>query len=386
MNTPSSRSGRAAKAAAATQNPTHNPAENRPSPRHIAGRTDQPGASNGSSSARPKSGAKRGESTKHPAAIHAPAASRAKLKGAAKTQARAQAKAEAKAKHKVPVKALTALAEKMAAKMVTEVLAQKMAEAEARAKAKAAAQAQAQPQAPQQPHYGNGLQYDTPGLHYAVGDPVPPPPAGAKVRLDLASRSDSDLAGFGQAHKGAMAGNANFPTPTPPATVFDGWLTDFEAKLVELDNLRLILKNLTEQKDAIRAGLQAVFQQRALYVEMASNGDPDIIATSGLPLRRPPTPVGELPWPQNLRIERSVNPGVLIVRWLSVASSKGYVLQCAEVIADQPRDWKQVYIGGKFSHQLMNMEAGKTYEFRVAAIGGSTGQSFWSPVVSLMAA
>lgn len=382
MNTPSTRSGRAAKAAAATQNPAHNPAENRPSPRQIAGRTEQPGASNGSSSARLKSGVKRGETTRHPAAIQAPAPSRAKLKGAAKTQARAQARAEAKAKPNGRVKALTDLAEKMAAKMMTEVLAQQMAQAEARAKAKAAARAQA----PQQPHYDNGQRYDTPGLHYAVGDPVPPPPAGAKVRLDLASRSDSDLAGFGQAHKGAMAGNANFPTPTPPATVFDGWLTDFEAKLVELDNMRLILKNLTEQKDAIRAGLQAVFQQRALYVEMASNGDPDIIATSGLPLRRPPTPVGELPWPQNLRIERSVNPGVLIVRWLSVASSKGYVLQCAEVIADQPRDWKQVYIGGKFSHQLMNMEAGKTYEFRVAAIGGSTGQSFWSPVVSLMAA
>lgn len=237
-----------------------------------------------------------------------------------------------------------------------------------------------------QPAYGSGLSYDTPGLHYAVEDPVPPPPGGAKVRLELSARSDSDLAAFAEAHVTAMTGNTNFPTPTPSAGVFAQWLADFEAKLSELENLRVVLKNLTEQKDAIRAGLQAVFTQRALYVEMASNGNPDIIATSGLPLRRPPTPVGQLPWPQNLRVEQTQSNGVLIIRWLSVASSRGYVLQCAEVVPGQAREWNQVYTGGKFSFQHNGLVPGKTYEYRVAALGGVNGQSEWSPVVSRMAA
>lgn len=242
------------------------------------------------------------------------------------------------------------------------------------------------PALPNQPTYDSGLAYDTPGLRYAVGDPVPPPPGGAKVRLELGLRTDADLAAFAEAHKEAMAGNPNFLTPTPSAAVFDQWLADFEAKLVELDNMKVILKNLTEQKDALRAGLQAVFTQRALYVEMASNGDPDIIATSGLPLRRPPTPVGQLPWPQNLRVELTQVNGTVMVRWMSVSSAKGYLLQCAEVVEGEPRNWQLVHTGGKLRSQQKNMLPGKTYEFRVAALGGENGQSEWSPAVSRMAA
>ncbi|MBL9143909.1 MAG: fibronectin type III domain-containing protein [Verrucomicrobiaceae bacterium] len=229
--------------------------------------------------------------------------------------------------------------------------------------------------------------FPTEPLHYGEDpEPTTPPPGGAKVKLELAARSDSNLAAFAEAHVTAMTGNANFPTPTPSAAVFAQWLADFESMLSQYENARVALKNLTEQKDALRAGLCAVFSQRALYVEVASNGNPDVIATSGLPLRNPPSPVGPLPFPENLRVVQSQSVGELVVKWNSVAAAKSYVLQCAEVVSGQPPVWQQVYVGGKFTSSQKSLVPGKTYAFRVASIGGASGQSDWSPVVERMAA
>ena len=238
----------------------------------------------------------------------------------------------------------------------------------------------------QGPTYGSGARFDT-GLHYASAEPVIETiPGGAKVRLELSPRTDSNLTAFGEANDAAMTGNPNFPNPVPSMAIFRAKLSEFEDLQGQLENLRVQVKNLTEQKDRVRAEFQALFTQRGQYVEMASNGDPDIIATSGLPLRRPPTPVGQLPWPEALKVEQSQVVGELIVRWASVNAAKGYLLQCAEVVADKPREWVNAYTGGKFTSSQKSLTPGKTYDFRVAALGGSTGQSEFSPVVSRMAA
>lgn len=237
------------------------------------------------------------------------------------------------------------------------------------------------------PTYDSGLRFDTPGLRYGEDpEPTTPPPGGAKVKLELAARSDSNLAAFAEAHVTAMTGNANFPTPTPSAAVFAQWLADFESMLSQYENARVALKNLTEQKDALRAGLCAVFSQRALYVEVASNGNADVIATSGLPLRNPPSPVGQLPSPENLRVLQSQSVGELVVKWNSVAAAKSYVLQCTEVVQGVAPVWQQVYVGGKFTSSQKSLVPGKTYAFRVASVGGASGLSDWSPVVERMAA
>ena len=252
-------------------------------------------------------------------------------------------------------------------------------------KAKTRARRRTAKAVPAQPHYDDGQSYDS-GLHYAVEDPVPPPPGKARVRLELGPRTDSDLAAFAEAHVAAMDGNPNFTTPVPSAVVFGQWLSDFETLMAEVENARVLLKNLTEQKDAARAGLQGVFTQRGHYVETAANGNPDVIATSGLPLRRPPTPVGQLHWPENLRVETTQYDGQMVVRWNTVSHARAFLLQYAEVVEGEPRDWKQAYLGGKLTFTMMNLTPGKTYEFRVAALGGTTGQSYWSPTVFRMAA
>ena len=217
-------------------------------------------------------------------------------------------------------------------------------------------------------------------------DPVPSTPGGAKVSLELHRRKDPALAAFAEAHVKAMENNPNFLSPMPPPPIFSASLAAFEGILSEMEAWRVTMKNLTEQRDVLRANLIAYFNQRGQYVEMASNGDPDIIATSALPVRRAPVPVGQLFWPENLRVEQTQFTGVLLVRWNAVPKARGYVLQCAEVVEGEPRVWQQVYVGGKFSSEQKNLVPGKTYEFRVAALGGKNGQSDWSPAVARMAA
>ena len=70
---------------------------------------------------------------------------------------------------------------------------------------------------------------------------------------------------------------------------------------------------------------------------------------------------------------------------MAVRGARLYVAQIAEVVTGQSLNWNQIYSGGKPTFEAKSLEAGKTYAFRLAAMGGSTGQSEWSPEVRMMA-
>ncbi len=268
-----------------------------------------------------------------------------------------------------------------APKPLTRQQRRRAAEAGAAAAAAAAAAASAPPV-----RYGDGTRFDQ-GARYFVADPVPLPLAGtATVKLEMGSRTDAALAAFGESHIEAMTGNVWFLTPVPTAEVFEAKLAAFEAKLAALDNLRVEAKNLTFEKDQARKEFEFAFSQRRAYVQTASNSNAEVIASAGLSIRNPPTPVGALLPPLGLRVELTTFNGELDVRWNTVAGAKSYVLECAEVIAGQELLWVQVTMGGKLSHLAKQLTPGKHYAFRVASIGGSNGVSQWSPVVQRMAA
>ncbi len=235
-----------------------------------------------------------------------------------------------------------------------------------------------------QARYDESLRYGE--IHYVADPVVEPVPGTAKVKLELSSRTDPALAAQGESQAEAMNGNPWFPTPTPTALVYGAKLTEFEGFLSGLDNLRLEAKNMTEQKDRVRKELEALMKQRASYVQMVSNGNSDVIASAGMAICNPPTPAGVLPAPLNLRLEVTQVSGELLARWDTVSGVKSFALECAEVIAGQPLAWAEVSLGGKLSFLSRQLIAGKTYAYRVAAIGGATGSSAWSPVVSRMAA
>jgi len=142
-----------------------------------------------------------------------------------------------------------------------------------------------------------------------------------------------------------------------PVEVFDSKMVELEQELSEWENLRVQALNLTQRKDRIRQEMEQLFNQRGSYVQMLSRGNADVIASAGLSARRPRSRLGTLPAPQGLHLLVTQISGELLVRWNKVPGARTYVLECAP---------------------------GQTYAFRLAAIGGATGRSAWSPVVYRM--
>ncbi len=213
-----------------------------------------------------------------------------------------------------------------------------------------------------------------------------PVPGLAKVKLNLQARTDAELATFGESHIAAMTDNPWFEDPMPSTVSFDRDLADFENSLIELDNLRLLVKNLTAQKNRKRQVLESQLTVRGNYVQATSNGNADVIASAGLSARRPRTRPGALLAPLGLRLEVTQFSGELLVRWLTVTSARIYVLECAQIIDGEPLAWAQIHIGGKLMFLAQQLTPGQHYAFRVTALGGATGSSPCSPVVERMVA
>lgn len=240
--------------------------------------------------------------------------------------------------------------------------------------------------APAQPHYDQGLTYGMQGLRYAVADPVVlPSDEGAKVKLSLALRNNENVASYAGNHIAAMLGNANFPTPMPPAAEFDPVYDDFMAKLNTWLAAQTALRDASTALAQARVQLDSYLNARAAYVQSASNGNTNVIITSGFQVRNARTPVGELPFPTDLKLEPGGALGVMFLSWTPVTKARGYNIQWS--FADTlERNWQPYETTTQARYKCTELELGKVYAFRIAAIGGTTGQSDWSAEVVRMAA
>ena len=237
----------------------------------------------------------------------------------------------------------------------------------------------------------NGPHYDAPtsaydsGLHYAVGVGEDPAPQGAKVKLELYLKSDPVLSQFSTDHIAAMTGNTNFPTPTPNAADFLAGLDLFQEAYSAAEMAKAALKEAIAYKDEARAYLELLLNQRANYVQIASNGNAPVILSAGFPVKNPRVPVGELAYPVNVQAILNGTPGVLHLSWNAVSHSRSYLVERS--LADTTeRQWSSIKILSSPKLKIEGLTVGQMYAFRVAAIGGSTGQSDWSAEVVRMAA
>ena len=239
-----------------------------------------------------------------------------------------------------------------------------------------------------EPRYDTGLRYDTPGLRYASADPLAVPVNdGGRVKLDLSRKTDTDLVNFTYAHIEDMTDNANFPAPQPPAVDFKALADAFANAVTAKKSAENIAKQATAAKDEARLVLEQAFGVvRAPYVQITSNGNTDVILSSGLPVRSAPTPTGDLPPPTGLLLDLNGTPGVMLLRWNVVAKARGYVIEVSPADTME-RVWTTLAtVNNAKPYTVSNLVLGKMYAFRVAANGGTSGQSFWSAEVSRMAA
>lgn len=224
------------------------------------------------------------------------------------------------------------------------------------------------------PHYGDGSTYGD--AHYAVGVPGLPVNEGAKVKMELSSRSNENLQGYVGNHITQMTGNPNFTTPAPTAPVFLELFETFQTALAAALSAKTVYENALITRDSARVALVEAMNVRAAYVQQASNGNAEVIVSSGLNVRNAPTPVGQLAPPSDFRAELNGVAGVVKLQWKASPHARGYLVQCSPDV--QPRKFELLANTTKPRAQK-ELAVGETYVFRVAASGGSTGQSYWSP-------
>lgn len=180
----------------------------------------------------------------------------------------------------------------------------------------------------------------------------------------------------------ALTDNPNFPTPNPAVADLTAAADALEAAYNDAQAARLVSKTKTGIQDAQALNTDALVNQLASYVDNASGGDAEKIASAGFAVRATPTPVGDLPAPTDLQVLPSEHAGSADVSWKSVRGARAYVIERAP---DEPSlNWAVIGTSTRGRAALNTMTSGLKYWFRVAAVGAA-GQSAWSDPVPLFA-
>lgn len=208
----------------------------------------------------------------------------------------------------------------------------------------------------------------------AVADPALPVSDGAKVKMGLFDMKIRELIPYLQNHIEMMTDNPNFPTPQPPAEDFLAQYEVLRDDTLAVLHAETVLRDAVARREQSRAETTAMANVRAAYVQEASNGNRQVILSSGLGVKNPATPVTTLAAPTNLRAELNGEPGMMKLRWEAVDHARIYPLQYSPDV--QPRQWVQLENTTK-TQVTRTLEVGMTYVFRVAA-AGTPGQSNWS--------
>jgi len=89
-------------------------------------------------------------------------------------------------------------------------------------------------------------------------------------------------------------------------------------------------KQLTNEKNQSRSGLEDVLGSTALQVQDLSNGDENFILSAGFDVKRKPTPVGLLERPANVVANPGPRRGSLEISWDVVPNARLYELEIIE--------------------------------------------------------
>lgn len=137
------------------------------------------------------------------------------------------------------------------------------------------------------------------------------------------------------------------------------------------------------------------------FVQVASGGDPIIIESSGMEVRKERERSVVLGAVQKPNAKVGGNPGEIIVSWAGMEGAKGYVVEMKlptpavapspvssgsdeDVMAATTLEWIRVDTVTKLKLIVKGLDTGTVYQFRIAAIN-SAGQGDYSQVVSSVA-
>lgn len=188
--------------------------------------------------------------------------------------------------------------------------------------------------------------------------------------------SDTSLLGRAGEINIAMNGNANFPTPTPTLVTLQTALTDFEIALAKAKSGSELEKAIKNDK---RQDLIDILHALGNYVLFTANGDRTKAVSSAFTIAKQPEPLPPLTRPATLQVTEGPNSGELSIKFKRVLGARCYMVQYAEETTSGTPNWQsQTCTTSKFT--LKQLQSGKKYQLRVAAVGTNEQIMYSDPV------
>ena len=199
------------------------------------------------------------------------------------------------------------------------------------------------------------------------------------ILLTFCNFSDADLVLHVKKVLNRMTNNLNFATPDPALADIQTALDTFTTAVGAMDDGG---KKATKARDAARDALLNLMRSLAAYVTKESKNDPVVMLSSGFDITSASHTQYELATPIINSVTNGVS-GTILLHAQPQDNVKSVLTQYRET-------GTTVWLNGPVCTQMRNIPVplltpGKTYDFRIQYIGGSTGQSDWSDVVSHMA-
>lgn len=176
-----------------------------------------------------------------------------------------------------------------------------------------------------------------------------------------------------------MTGNANFATPAVPLATLTTKADALEKAIEEAtfgSRSSKLLRNQLQRESG------AMLTMQANYVRATCEGDDVLLDSSGFPLAKPHTPMPPPQAPEDVKLVRTVDEGVLKLQWKAVPGTMVYYVDMQE---EGSTTWTRILTTGRVKHVISDLTTGKEYSFRVQVLG-KHGLSAMSETVSQKAA
>ncbi len=233
--------------------------------------------------------------------------------------------------------------------------------------------------------WDSNIRWDS-GARFDEGPGTSPIKRMSKIKLEFKLKSDEQIRDYALTHKTSITGNVLFPSPVPTPALFDAALTAYTNKLAAIVTAEQDLQSLRLERDALRTELELKLTARAGYVESTADGDPAKIVTTGFQLVADPTPTNHLEVPQFILATMGPSPGQIRLKSAVVEDAVAYVFECREHPENAaPGSWQQVKISTKATYLVTGLVSGRSYAFRVRALGPKNLESPWSDEAVCMA-
>lgn len=197
-----------------------------------------------------------------------------------------------------------------------------------------------------------------------------------KALIDFSKYSDGDFESKARTIITNMTGNTNFPDPSP--AIPDVTLATniySEALAAASTGNRSDVADKNEKRQLVTLMLRSL----ASYVNFTAEGDRAMLLTTGFNVNKEREPV-IITKPENIQVTNGMNAGELRVSVKAVKGAKSYVHEYTNDTGLAADHWQSTTTS-QSKITFSELEAGKTYYCRVAAVGPK-GQIVYSDQIA----